>query len=157
MHCVCWLNSMLEFSIFASKASNCASNTEREEDLAVDGFSTRWQRSIMYCLVTIVGLLAPVRVLSEAPPVTCPKVLMFDGVHIDKHNNDTAAKYWGQKIGIDGFFVNEIAAHWEATVGDDEKSPGYQRVKQFQDLYAQYGIKDNFIKIALYKPHNWQD
>jgi len=123
----------------------------------VDSFSIRRQRSILYSLVTIIGLLVPARVLPEAPSVTCPKVLMFDGVSIDKHNNDTAAKYWGQKIGVDGFFVNGIVPDWGRTVGDDEKSPDYQRVKQFQDLYAKYGVTDNFLKIALYKPHNWQD
>jgi hypothetical protein len=147
---------MLGFSLFTLKASHCTSHTAREEDIMVDTFPIR-RRSILYSLVTIVGLLVPARVLSEAPSVTCPKVLMFDGVRIDKHNNDTAAQYWGQKIGVDGFFVNEVVPDWDRTVGDDEKSPDYQRGKQFQDLYAKYGVTDNFIKIALYKPHNWQD
>jgi hypothetical protein len=123
----------------------------------MDSFSSRWQHSFLYGLVAIVGLLVPAPVLPEAPSLTCPKVLMFDGVRIDKYNNDTAARYWGQKIGVDGFLVNEVVPDWDRSVGDDEKSPNYQRVKQFQDLYAQYGVKDNFIKIALYKPHNWQD
>lgn len=123
----------------------------------MDRFSIRRQGSILYSLATIVGLLVPTRALSEAPSVTCPKVLMFDGVHIDKHNNEAAVKYWGQKIGVDGFFVNGVVPDWDRTVGDDENSQSYQRVKQFQDLYAKYGVTENFIKIALYKPHNWKD
>lgn len=124
---------------------------------AMGSFFIRLQRSILYGFMAIFGLLVPTRVLSQAPSIPCPKILMFDGVSIDKHTNDSAAQYWGQKIGLDGFFVNHVVSDWGHTVGDDETSLDYQRVKQFQDLYAKYGVGDNFLKIALYTPHDWQN
>jgi len=87
----------------------------------------------------------------------CPKVLMFDGLEIHKQNNEAMAQYWGQRIGIDGFFANNVMSDWDTSVGHDENSAVYQDLKQFQQLYSRYGVTDNFIKVALYTVHDWRD
>ena len=86
----------------------------------------------------------------------CPKILMFDGLEINTQNNATMAQYWGQKIGVEGFFVGNVMGSWDDSVGDDENSPTYQSVKRFQELYSRYGVADNFIKVALYTKHDWR-
>ena len=86
----------------------------------------------------------------------CPKILMYDGVAIGKDNNEAKAKYWGETIGVDGFFVNHVFYSWEDSVGDDENSSTYQMVKAFQQLYSKHGVTDNFLKTALYRPHDWK-
>jgi hypothetical protein len=114
-------------------------------------------------LISLIGIFACTGLghsssaLAQTSNNPCPKLLMFGGLDIQTHLNETQARYWGQEIGIQGFFVNNVMAHWKASVGDDEKSPGYQRLKQFQELYSKYGVADNFIKVAMYKPHDWRD
>ena len=103
---------------------------------------------------TLMGLAAP----SPMPvPGNCPKILMFDGLEIQTQNNEQMAQYWGQKIGVDGFFVDNVMSGWDNSVGDDESSPIYQKVKGFQKLYSKYGVTDNFIKVAVYKAHDWRN
>lgn len=89
-----------------------------------------------------------------SPP--CPKVLMFDGLEIQTQNNEPMARYWGQTIGVQGFFVNNVMGSWETSVGDDENSQLYQSARRFQVLYSKYGVTDNFIKTALYNEHDWK-
>ena len=89
-------------------------------------------------------------------PSACPKVLMFDGLDILTQNNEQMAQYWGQRIGVDGFFVNNVMSSGDDSVGDDENSPIYQSVKRFQEVDSKYGVTDNFIKLALYTEPNWR-
>lgn len=85
----------------------------------------------------------------------CPKLLMFDGVDIRTQNNTQQAAYWGRTVGVQGFFLNNVMAHWKVDVGTDPDSELWQEVSQFQSIYSQYGVTDNFIKVALYKVHDW--
>jgi hypothetical protein len=82
---------------------------------------------------------------------------MFDGVSVAKDATDAKAKYWGEDIGIDGFFLNYVMAGWQVTVPDDESSADYQHLKAFEDLYARHGVNQNFIKVAIYKPVDWKN
>ena len=47
----------------------------------------------------------------------CPKLLMFDGFDIRTQNNAQQAAYWGTTVGVQGFFVNSVMAHWQKDVG----------------------------------------
>jgi hypothetical protein len=87
----------------------------------------------------------------------CPKVLMFDGLDIRTENNEAKAQYWGQTIGVEGFFVGNVMASWADSVGDDENSQIYPKVKLFQEVYSRFGVTDNFIKVALYTKPDWRD
>ncbi|WHZ20049.1 MAG: hypothetical protein OJF55_002198 [Rhodanobacteraceae bacterium] len=87
----------------------------------------------------------------------CPKVLMFDGVDILTQTNGEQARYWGQTVGVQGFFLNNVMPGWQQDVGTDPSSSAWQRARQFQNLYAGYGVTDNFIKVAAYKFHDWSD
>ena len=103
------------------------------------------------------GLGGNTSALAQTLNNPCPKLLMFDGLDISKYQDETQARYWGQEIGIQGFFINNVMPGWETSKGDDEKSAGYQAMKQFQELYSKYGVTDNFIKVASNKPHDWRD
>ena len=94
---------------------------------------------------------------SPAAGASCPKILMFDGLDIRAENNEMAARFWGETVGVQGFFVNYIFYSWEDSVGDDEKGQLYQSVKTFQALYSRHGVTDNFIKVAAYRQHDWTD
>lgn len=86
----------------------------------------------------------------------CPKLIMFDGFDIRTDINVVQARYWGEAVGVDGFFVNNVMAIWQQDVGGDPNSDAWQRVRRFQALYSHYGVTDNFIKVAIYKPHDWR-
>jgi hypothetical protein len=105
----------------------------------------------------IITLLALFGALSTEPSHSCPSVLMFDGVKITKDLNEDKAKYWGQQIGIDGFFLNYVVSSWQDVVPDSEATPEYLNLRQFQQAYSKFGVTQNFIKTAIYKPVNWQD
>lgn len=90
-----------------------------------------------------------------SPP--CPTVLMFDGVDITRDDNEAKARYWAETIGVGGFFLNNIFSSWQTAVGDDEQGALYQRVSRFQALYSKYHVAENFIKVAIYFRHDWQD
>ncbi len=87
----------------------------------------------------------------------CPRLLMFDGVDYRTQINPEQAAYWGRTVGVQGFFVNNAMAYWQVDVGTDPGSALWQALRRFQTLYAQYGVTDNFIKVALYKGHDWHD
>ncbi|HEX7370759.1 MAG TPA: hypothetical protein VF284_10825 [Rhodanobacteraceae bacterium] len=46
--------------------------------------------------------------------------------------------------------------YWSADVGTNPASAMWQKARQFQTDYARYGVTDNFIKVALYKHHDWR-
>jgi hypothetical protein len=85
----------------------------------------------------------------------CPKLLMFDGVDYRSQTNPQQAAYWGQTVGMQGFFLKNVMDNWKEDVGTDPESPLWQSVARFQSTYAPVGVTDNFIKVALYKPHDW--
>ena len=37
----------------------------------------------------------------------CPKLLMFDGVDYRSQTNAQQAAYWGQTVGVQGFFLKK--------------------------------------------------
>ncbi len=85
----------------------------------------------------------------------CPKLLMFDGINVKTQAGPQQAAYWGQTVGVQGVFVNNVMGYWQADVGTDPGSKLWQQAKLFQSNYAKYGVTDNFIKVALYKTHDW--
>lgn len=87
----------------------------------------------------------------------CPKLLMTAGLNIHKQTNPQQAAYWGKTVGIQGFMVNYIVSDWQTDVGTNQQSGPWQLLRRFQTLYARQGVTDNFIKIALYKGHDWHD
>ena len=97
--------------------------------------------------------------ISAAAPaaVQCPKLLMFGGANIRTQTNEKDAAYWGNTVGVQGFFVNYVMPHWQADVGTSSGSSLWQQVRRFQAIYSKYGVSDNFIKVALYKPHDWHN
>jgi len=82
---------------------------------------------------------------------------MFDGVNIRKQTNEEQARYWGRKIGLQGFFVNRLMGQWQNDVGADASSPLWDLARRFQTLYAREGVTDNFVKVAIWKRHDWRD
>jgi len=86
-----------------------------------------------------------------------PKLLMFDGVDFRSQTNAQQAAYWGQTVGVQGFFLKNVMDDWKEDVRTDPKSPLWQNVARFQSTYAAAGVTDNFIKVALYKPHDWNN
>lgn len=87
----------------------------------------------------------------------CPKLLMFDGVDIQTQTNDEQARYWGKTIGIQGFFLNNIMPVWQADVGRDSGSKIWRLARRFQRVYSDFGVTDNFIKVAIWNRHSWYD
>jgi hypothetical protein len=87
----------------------------------------------------------------------CPKLLMFDGFDIRTQDNAQQAAYWGKTVGVQGFFLNSVMAHWQKDVGTQPDSKPWQDVARFQSIYSKYGVTDNFIKVASYKSHDWNN
>lgn len=87
----------------------------------------------------------------------CPKLLMFDGADIRTQTNAQQASYWGNTVGVQGFLLNYVMDHWQKDVGSNPDSKVWQDVARFQSTYAGYGVTDNFIKVALYKQHDWKN
>ena len=106
-----------------------------------------------------VGSLSVLAFIISITPAwaACPKLLMFDGTNFRSQINAQQAAYWGQTVGVQGFFVNNVMPDWQADVGADPGSALWQRVKAFQAIYSRHGVTDNFIKVALYKGHDWSD
>lgn len=105
-----------------------------------------------------IGLFLAVALAALVPPAfgaTCPKLLMFDGINLKTDNTTQQAAYWGTTVGVQGVFINNVMAYWTADVGTNPGSALWQQAKQFQAEYARYGVTDNFVKVALYKPHDW--
>lgn len=89
--------------------------------------------------------------------LSCPSLIMFDGPTIKSDVNDRAARYWGRAIGIQGLFLNDIMPYWQIDVGSDPASATWSRAKEMQDVYERGGVAENFIKVAIWKPHDWKD
>jgi hypothetical protein len=82
---------------------------------------------------------------------------MTAGLNIHKQTNPQQAAYWGEKVGVQGFLVNYVVTDWQTDVGTDPDSGTWKLLRQFQSIYARHGVTDNFIKIGLYKGHDWHD
>src|SRR5215475_79145 len=88
-----------------------------------------------------------------------PKLLFFDGVEVNADGNATKAAYWGQTIGVQGF-ISLSAFSWDTPIGNGDTPSSkatYDTFARFQSIYSQYGVTDNFIKLAMYTPMNLQD
>lgn len=92
---------------------------------------------------------------SLAASAACPKLLMTAGLNVHKQTNPQQAAYWGKTVGIQGFMVNYVVSDWQTDVGTNQQSGLWQLLRRFQSLYARAGVTDNFIKIALYRGHDW--
>jgi len=112
-----------------------------------------WSKSLGWAalLVLLAGPWHP------ALAAQCPKLLMFDGFDIRTQNNAQQAAYWGKTVGVQGFFLNSVMAHWQKDVGTDPDSKLWQDVATFQSIYSKEGVTDNFIKVASYKSHDWKN
>lgn len=118
----------------------------------MNGGAHRFSSRSMGLATVLVLLIGPWHVAAAAP---CPKLLMFDGVDIRTQNDAQQAAYWGQTVGVQGFFLKFVMDHWQEDVGTDPDSKLWQDVARFQSIYSKYGVTDNFIKVASYKPHDW--
>ena len=87
----------------------------------------------------------------------CPKLLMTAGLNIHKQTNPQQAAYWGQTVGVQGFMVNYIVTDWQTDVGTNPDNGTWKLLRRFQSIYSQHGVTDNFIKIGLYRGHDWHD
>ncbi len=96
--------------------------------------------------------------LSVAPAWSaCPKLLMTAGLNIHKQTNPQQAAYWGETVGAQGFMINYVVTDWQTDVGTNPDSGTWKLLRRFQSMYAQHGVTDNFIKIGLYRGHDWHD
>ncbi|MDE2225149.1 MAG: hypothetical protein KGJ46_07745 [Xanthomonadaceae bacterium] len=82
---------------------------------------------------------------------------MTAGLNIHKQTNPQQAAYWGQTVGVQGFMINYVATDWQTDVGTDPDSGIWKLLRRFQSIYSQHGVTDNFIKIGLYRGHDWHD
>jgi hypothetical protein len=82
---------------------------------------------------------------------------MTAGLDIHKQTNPRQAAYWGDTVGVQGFMVNYIATDLQTDVGTNPDSARWKLVRRFQSLYSRHGVTDNFIKIGLYRGHDWRD
>ena len=115
---------------------------------------TSGRRRIGAAALLVLALFASAAPLAAA---SCPTLLMYDGLDIKTQTNAEQARYWGQTVGVQGFFINHLMADWPFDVGTDANSARWQQVSRFQSIYAKHGVTDNFIKVALYKPHDWRN
>jgi hypothetical protein len=95
-------------------------------------------------------------IFAAAPAAQCPKLLMFGGTNFRTQTDARDAAYWGNTVGVQGFFLNYVMSSWQADVGTNSGSSLWQQIRLFQSIYSNYGTSDNFIKVALYKPHDWR-
>jgi hypothetical protein len=117
----------------------------------MDGGRHRFSLKVAGLAALMVWLAVP----WHAALAACPKLLMFDGVDYRSQTNAEDAAYWGQTVGVQGFFLKNVMDHWKEDVGTNPQSELWQNVARFQSTYAPSGVTDNFIKVALYKPHDW--
>ena len=103
------------------------------------------------------GALALLLFVTAPASAGCPKLLMFDGTNFHTQATDEQAAYWGDTVGVQGFFVNRVMASWQDDVGTRTDSKLWRQLGLFQSIYARHGVADNFIKVALYKPIDWRD
>lgn len=94
--------------------------------------------------------------LASAPAwPACPKLLMSAGLNFRKQTDARDAAYWGHTVGVQGFLVNYMVSDWQTDVGTNPDSGLWKLASRFQSLYSGYGVTDNFIKISIFKPHDW--
>ncbi|TAN02819.1 MAG: hypothetical protein EPN36_15475 [Rhodanobacteraceae bacterium] len=110
-----------------------------------------WRLTVCCCALVLGGLA------SRPAWPACPKLLMTAGLNIHKQTNPQQAAYWGKTVGIQGFMVNYIVGDWQTNVGTNPDSGTWKLLRRFQSIYSRQGVTDNFIKIALYKGHDWHD
>lgn len=112
----------------------------------------RLRRCVPHCCALVLCAAA-----SLPAWAACPKLLMTAGLNIHKQANPQQATYWGKTVGVQGFMVNYIVSDWQTDVGTDPDSGTWKLLRRFQQIYAREGVTDNFIKIALYKGHDWHN
>jgi hypothetical protein len=105
----------------------------------------------------LLGAIALLGLAATAAAADCPKLLMFDGTNFRTQATAEQAHYWGDTVGVQGFFVNHVMASWQDDVGTRPDSKLWRQLDRFQSVYASHGVTDNFIKVALYKPVDWGD
>ena len=110
------------------------------------------RRIVLRCCVLMLGTLATVSAWAA-----CPKLLMEGGVLMRKQTTPEQAAYWGKTIGVQGFMMNDIMNDWNMDVGTDANSNSWKLVRQFQYLYAQSGVTDNFIKVGIHSAPDWRN
>lgn len=106
------------------------------------------RQAIIATLLLIFTVITPFERFAKSALAQCPKVLMFDGVNVTQRFDIQDAKYW-ENIGIDGFFLNRVLNDWTKSVGSDENSDVYRKLRSFQQIYASQGVAYNFLKVAL--------
>jgi len=104
-----------------------------------------------------VGAVVVGALFGSGPVHACPKLLMFDGAEIVKQTTAESAEYWGRTVGVQGLFVNHVMSDWQTDVGAEPENKLWQLAKTFQTLYSAAGATDNFLKVAIYRRHAWQD
>lgn len=112
--------------------------------------------TVAKCLGPMLGAVMAASALC-GHALSCPSLIMFDGPTIKSDVNDRAARYWGRTIGIQGLFLNDIMPYWQIDVGSNPSSAIWSRAREMQDVYAREGVADNFIKVAIWKSHDWRD
>lgn len=83
-----------------------------------------------------------------------PKVLMFSGIDVS-HLADSV-QYWGEKVGVSGFFVSSMADWWTSR---DKLLEKLKVLTELNTKGARYGVDSNFLKVALGygKLPDWMD
>jgi len=119
--------------------------------------STRAQKSavrrfVLRCSALMLGFMTTASAWSA-----CPKLLMEGGVFMRKQTTPEQAAYWGKTIGVQGFMMNEIMSDWNTDVGTDSNSDLWKLVRQFQSVYSQNGVTDNFIKVGIHSTRDWHN
>jgi len=104
-------------------------------------------RVIILCLVFVFLLLVPGRSSSGSAVITprgFPKVLMFSAADI--YYLVDSVQFWGEKVGVNGFFLAYLADWWTP------KEKLFENIAILTDVNkkgASYGVDYNFIKVAL--------
>lgn len=85
----------------------------------------------------------------------CPK-LLYSALNYNTENNAIDAQYWGKTVGINGVLINYLMTYWTTNVGAVPNSL-WNGAKSFQQIYAQYGATDNFIKVSILSNLDWNN
>lgn len=73
-----------------------------------------------------------------------PKVLMFASINISHLSG--SIQYWGEKVGVNGFFIDGIANWWTSR---DELFKKLELLTEVNAKGARFGVDSNFLKVAL--------
>jgi len=115
------------------------------------------KRRLNRVIGTAAGVVVAGALLGSGSAHACPKLLLSDSTEIGKQTTAESADYWGRTVGAQGFLVNHVMWDWQTDVGIDPESKLWRLTKTFQTLYSAAGATDNFLKVAIYKRHSWQD